>query len=94
MQLIGISTDPIDQSIEFAQRKKIAFPLLTDEGVAVSNAYGVAMEGMDIAVPAALVVMPDRTIFWKEVGESMAATESAKAILEQVDLALAELRRR
>jgi peroxiredoxin len=92
--MVGISADTVEQSIKFAQRKGIEFPLLTDDGVRVSNAYGVAMEDMDIPVPAALVVLPDRTIFWKEVGETMAATESAKAILKHVDLAIERLAKR
>lgn len=40
-QVLGISTDDKDTSRRFAESLKLPFPLLSDEGGAVSRAYGV-----------------------------------------------------
>jgi len=52
-------------------------------------AYGVAMEGRDIAVPSVFVVLPNGTIFWKQVGESIADRPSNAELLDVVDRAIA-----
>ena len=72
MSVVFISVDPSDVS-----KTKMAgpiggrIPLLSDPDLKVAMAYGVAMEGRDIAVPATFVVRQDRTIAYTYVGESM-----------------------
>lgn len=88
---MAISADLPEDSRALRERLGLAFPLLHDEGVAVAEAYGVAMEGQDIAVPATLVVMPDRRIFWKYVGENPSDRPPDELVFEELEHALAEL---
>ena len=47
------------------------------------------MEGRDIAVPTTLVVLPNRTVFWRKVGESMTDRPSTDEVMEVVERARA-----
>jgi peroxiredoxin len=60
------------------------FRLVRDADLRVAIAYGVAMQGRDIAVPAVFVVRADRVIAWKQVGEDMTDRASPRDILAQV----------
>jgi peroxiredoxin len=88
---VAISADSLEDSRALRERLGIGFPLLHDEGVAVAAAYGVAMKGQDLAVPTTLVVMPDRTIFWKYVGENIEDRPPEEVVFEELERALAEL---
>lgn len=46
------------------------------------------MPDQALAIPAMLIVLPDRTIFWKYVGENPADRPPEKVMLEQLDAAL------
>lgn len=48
-------------------------------------AYGVAMEGEEIAVPAIFIVTKDKRIRFKHVGESVVDRPSVGDILDEVD---------
>jgi len=50
--------------------------------LAVIQAYGVAMEGKDIAVPATFVIDTDKSILWKYVGENMTDRPPEEEILQ------------
>jgi peroxiredoxin len=82
--LAAISVDPKDESVKMAQELGLHMPLLSDPDLAVAKAYGVAMEGRDIAVPSVFVVRKDRTIAWSQVGENMTDRASPQAIVDQV----------
>jgi peroxiredoxin len=41
IQVVGISYDPVHALAKFADERKIAFPLLSDEGSKTIDAYGV-----------------------------------------------------
>ena len=85
---MGISVDPQADSIALRERLGIGFALLHDEDVAVATAYGVAMQGQAIAVPAVFIVMPDRSIAWRYVGEGAADRPPEDRVLEQLDAAI------
>lgn len=78
---MAISVDPREDSTALKARLGLHFPLLSDADLAVAKAYGVAMEGRDIAVPAVFVVRPDRAIAWKKVGEDMSDRPSAADVV-------------
>lgn len=40
-QILGVSADGVESHRKFAQKNNLNFPLLADEGAAVSEAYGV-----------------------------------------------------
>lgn len=71
------------------ERLGLNFPLLSDPDVAVASAYGVAMKGQDLAIPATFVVMPNREVFWKYVGENPSDRPPEDVLFEQLALALA-----
>lgn len=65
------------------------FPLLSDPDVAVATAYGVAMKSDDMAIPATIIVLPNRSVFWKYVGENPSDRPPDEVMVEQLMLALA-----
>lgn len=69
---IAISVDPVGDSQDLAGRLGLTFPLASDPDLKVASAYGVAMRGRDIAVPATFVIEADQTISYRYVGENMA----------------------
>ncbi|MBK7399596.1 MAG: redoxin domain-containing protein [Myxococcales bacterium] len=78
---VGISVDAREDSVALIAKLGLHFPLLSDADLRVAAAYGVAMEGRDIAVPAVFVVARDGTITWKRVGESITDRPSAALVL-------------
>lgn len=81
--IVGISVDTAEESAMLAAKLGLHFPLLEDAGLRVALAYGVAMEGQDIAVPAVFIVRRDRVITWKHIGESIADRPTAALVLEK-----------
>jgi peroxiredoxin len=86
--LAAISVDEPEDTIKFAGQIGARYPLLRDDALHVSIAYGVAMEGRDIPVPAVFVVLPDGRIFWRQVGESVSDRPTNAQILDVVDRAV------
>ena len=82
--MLPISVDSHEDSVALAARKGITVPLLSDPDMTVISAYGVAMEGQDIAVPATFIVGPDGAIVWRYIGESMSDRPNAARILELI----------
>ena len=89
MGLAAISADSVEESVALADKLALGFPLLSDTDLKAATAWGVAMKGRDIAVPATFVVLPDRRVFWKKVGESMTDRADNDEILEVVGRARA-----
>lgn len=83
MPIVAISVDPAADSSKLAADLGLHFPLLSDADLHAASAYGVAMQGRDIAVPSVFVVRRDRTIAWKKVGEDVTDRPSAAEVLEQ-----------
>jgi peroxiredoxin len=83
--MAAISVDERAESAELAERLLISFPLLSDPALKVALAYGVAMEGRDIAIPSIFIVTSDRRIRYKYVGESPADRPSTNKLLAEVD---------
>lgn len=74
--------DERDVSHDLATRLGLKFPLLQDTDMAVITAYGVAMAGQGIAVPATLVIDQNRRIVHRHVGETMADRPETLSLLE------------
>jgi peroxiredoxin len=85
---VAISSDPQADSIALRERLGLEYPLLHDAGVGVATAYGVAMRNQSFAVPSVFIVMPDRSIAWKYVGENAGDRPPEDRVLEQLDAAL------
>ena len=83
VSLVAISAYSHQDSLEFAESLSIGFPLLWDSDLSVADAYGVAMEGRDIAIPAVFVISPEGHIQWKQVGETMMDRADPAVMLER-----------
>jgi peroxiredoxin len=82
VEIVAISVDSREESAKLSQSLELPFPLLEDENLRVATLWGVAMEGRDIAVPSVFVVLPNGTIFWKQVGETIADRPTSSQILD------------
>lgn len=77
--------DEKEDSVGLAGKLGITFPLLRDVGLKTALAYGVAMEGEEIAVPATFIVTKDKRIVFEKVGESLTDRPSVSDILAELD---------
>jgi peroxiredoxin len=82
VSIAAISVDSREDSDKLAKSLELPYPLLEDENLRVALQWGVAMEGRDIAVPSVFVVLPNGTIFWKQVGENVADRPTNSQILD------------
>lgn len=87
MGLVAISVDPIEDSVGLAGKLGIRFPLLMDAGLKAALAYGVAMDGDEIAVPSVFIVGQDKKIRFAYVGESITDRPSVDTLLEKAEAA-------
>ncbi|NUP09405.1 MAG: redoxin domain-containing protein [Polyangiaceae bacterium] len=83
VRVVAISVDEVEDSVALAGKLSINYPLLKDEGLKVAIAYGVAMQGEEIAVPAVFVVNAQKKIVYTHVGESVMDRPSVETILEE-----------
>jgi peroxiredoxin len=88
VKLVAISADDASDSRALRERLGLNFPLLSDPDVTVATAYGVAMKRQDIAIPAIFLVMPNREVFWKYVGENPSDRPAEDVVFEQLALAM------
>lgn len=82
---MAISVDERADSVTLAGKLGVAFPLLADPGLKTALAYGVAMQGQDIAVPSVFIVGQDKKIHFKKVGESISDRPSPDTLLRAID---------
>ena len=82
---MAISVDTREESVEFAEDLEIPFPLLRDADLAVANAYGVAMLGDELAIPATFVITRGGTIRWRTIGETMADRPDFDELMRQLE---------
>ena len=80
--MVAVSADPQDESAGFIADSGITIPLLSDPRLEAISAYGVAMKGGDIAVPAAFVINQKGTITFSYIGESMADRPDSSKLLQ------------
>lgn len=85
MKVVAISVDDTPDSVALAGKLGITFPLLKDEGLKAALAYGVAMQGDEIAVPSVFIVSREKKIVFQHVGESVVDRPSVSRLLEEVD---------
>lgn len=80
---MAISVDKAEDSLALEKRIGTNFPLLSDPDLTVIKAYGVAMAGQDISVPAVFVVRPNGHISWRHIGEGITDRPLWKDVLDQ-----------
>jgi len=82
MTLVAVSVDTRQDSFELAEELGIGYPLLQDASLSVARAYGVAMEGGEIAVPASFVVRSDGRITYRYIGETQGDRPELARLIE------------
>jgi thioredoxin-dependent peroxiredoxin len=83
--MVGISVDDAQESRLFRAAAGLEFPLLSDEGGRVADAYGVLMAREEIAIPSVFVIAPAGTIAWRHVGETVPDRPTPEAVLAAID---------
>ena len=71
----------MEDSARLVDRLGLNFAVLRDADMSVIRAYGVAMKGQDLAVPAVFIVRRDGTIAYHYVGESQADRPSIDTLV-------------
>jgi peroxiredoxin len=80
-----VSVDATADSVNLAAKEGISFPLLSDPDLKTALAYGVAMQGSDIAVPSVFIIGRDHRIHFRHIGESIADRPTPDNLLDAVD---------
>jgi len=89
--VLAISVDPAEESLELSDKLGIEFPLLSDPGASVIDAYGVRHEhggigGVDIARPAVFVLDREGNVAWKDLTENWRVRVRPDEVLKQLAL--------
>lgn len=82
--IAGISVDQPEESKKLHQKLSLGFPLLSDPEMKVITAYGVAMDGRDIAVPSIFIVDSKRRILWSDVSDDFTDRPGPGEVLARV----------
>lgn len=69
--LWAISVDPVSEAKAMKERYKLGFELLSDPDMSTVKAYGVAMKGRDIAVPAIFIIDKQQRVRFAYVGTTI-----------------------
>jgi peroxiredoxin len=85
VKIVAISVDETSDSVALAGKLGITFPLLKDEGLKAALAFGVAMNGDEIAVPSMFIVSREKKIVWTYVGESVIDRPGVGTLTDELD---------
>jgi peroxiredoxin len=81
IDVVAISVDTADDNREFREQKGLTIPLLSDPDMTIIAAYGLAMEGNDIAVPATFIIDRQQIIRWQHISETQMHRPDADEVL-------------
>ncbi len=89
VQLMAVCVDAPSQSRKISENNDLGFPILADEERSVIKDYGLVHEGegpkgTDVAIPAHVLIGPDRKILWRHVSRRIQDRLSPKDVLENV----------
>ncbi len=84
VSILGISADSPEESSDLVSDLALPFDLLHDNELRAANAYGVAMDGREIAVPSIFILSAQGNIHFSHVGENMADRPNVLAILSML----------
>jgi peroxiredoxin len=73
-----------ETSKKLHRRLNLDFPLLSDPEMKVIKAYGVAMDGRDIAVPSIFILDSQRRIVWSDVSDDFTDRPGVGEVLAKV----------
>lgn len=71
IQLVAVSSDPPDETKEYADEAGIELQLLSDPNMQVISTYGLVQKDKQNAIPATYVLGKNRSIHWRYLGENV-----------------------
>ncbi|MHC5009764.1 MAG: peroxiredoxin family protein, partial [Planctomycetota bacterium] len=80
--LLAMSVDSAADVENLTEMLGLTYPVLSDEDLRVTDAYGVREEGKDHPRPAVYVLDADRRVQWSHVGDGPADRPAAEDILD------------
>lgn len=87
--LWAVSADSQEEAAALAKRLHLTYPLVSDPELRLIRAFGVEMQGREIAIPSTFVLAPQGgRIVWRYIGETMFDRSDLRAILQAVERAV------
>lgn len=88
--MLAISVDPPERSREIAEAHDLDYPLLSDPGARVIEAYGVlhrggGIDGGDVARPAVLVLDREGRVAWRDLTDNWRVRVRPERVVEALD---------
>ncbi len=89
VKLMAVCVDAPSESRKIVKKNDLSFPILADEAREAIKAYGLVHagegpKGTDVAIPAHVLIGPDRKILWRHVSRRIQDRLSPKDVLENV----------
>ena len=82
-EVVAVSTDSTADARRMADYAQAAFPILADEGAAVTKNYGIYNLLDDgVAAPATFIIRSDGTVYAHRIGQNIADRVSSQSIIE------------
>ncbi len=85
---MAVSADESEASARYKKRAGLTYPLLSDPELEAVAAWGVAMDGADIAVPTVYIIDREGQITWRRQSETQFDRPMIQTMREQVAKAL------
>lgn len=83
--MVAIAVDPLRAHERLAAHLGLTFPLASDPGHAVIDAFGVFDPENEIAWPAMFTIERDRTISWRWLGDDYKVRPPTADVIAAVD---------
>ncbi len=80
-----MSVDAPAKSAELAKKLGVTFPILSDEKLAMTRAYGVEDAENGIAWPAIFLIASDGRIAWRSLAQTYKVRAGPEEILKALD---------
>ena len=89
-KVAGVVVDPVETNAELAHNAGLAFPILSDPGLHMIDAYGLrhiaAHDGKDIALSASVLIDGDGVVRWKSVTRNVRVRPDPSESLQAIDV--------
>ncbi len=82
-EVVAVSVDNTADARRMADYAQAAFPVLADEGAAVTKNYGIYnLLGDGVAAPATFILRSDGTVYAHRIGRDIADRVGSQSIIE------------
>ena len=82
-EVLAVSVDSTADARRMADYAQAAFPVLADEGAAVTKNYGIYnLLGDGVAAPATFILRSDGTVYAHRIGRDIADRVGSQSIIE------------